>query len=97
MDALCRLLTGRAAEEHTEEKKPAASPKGQETQRGQQEHHKGKIIQSLLSRESAEDAVIRHFEETEGSRKIIANLAEGNNSDMEKVHSNLHGDDGIGR
>ena len=28
--------------------------------------------------------MIRLFEETEGSRKIIANLAEGNNSDMER-------------
>ena len=33
---------------------------------------------------NTEDAVIRHFEEIEGSRKIIANLAEGNDSDMER-------------
>ena len=38
----------------------------------------------LLSRENDKDAVIRHSEETEGSRKIIADLAEGNNSDMKK-------------
>ena len=37
-----------------------------------------------MIRENAEDAVIRHFEDAEGSRKIIANLAEGNNSDMEQ-------------
>ena len=68
------------------ENKPSASPKSQELVRDQQEqeHEEQKIIQSLMSRENAEDAVIRHFEETEGSRKIIANLAEGNNSDMEQ-------------
>ena len=62
------------------EKKLTASPKSQEPVRGQQEHHEEKIIQksepvqgkqetndkSLLSRLSAEDEVIRHFEETEG-------------------------------
>ena len=37
-----------------------------------------------MSHENAEDAVIQHFEEAEGSRKIIADLAEGNNSDMEQ-------------
>ena len=40
--------------------------------------------ESLLSRENLEKEVIRHFEETEGTRKIIADLAKGNNSDMEK-------------
>ena len=66
--------------------KPTASPKSQELVRSQQEqeHEEQKIIQSLMGRENAEDAVIQHFEETEGSRKIIANLAEGNNSDMEQ-------------
>ena len=56
---------------------------------------KQKVIQSLISRENAEDAVIRHFEDTEGSRKIVANLAEGSNSDIGKVDTNP--DDGIGR
>ena len=36
--------------------------------KGQQEPK----IKSLLSREKAEDEVIRHFEKTDGSRKIIA-------------------------
>ena len=77
--------------------------------RGQQEHDEEKIIQksepvqgqqepkndkSLLSREKAEDDVIWHFEETELSRKIIADLAKGNHSDMD---TNLFGVDGIGR
>ena len=68
------------------ENKLTASPKNEELVRGQQEqeHEEQKIIQSLISRENAEDAVIRHSEETEGSRKIIANLAEGHNSDMEQ-------------
>ena len=68
------------------ENKLTASPKNEELVRGQQEqeHEEQKIIQSLISRENAEDAVIRHFEETEKSRKIIANLAEGHNSDMEQ-------------
>ena len=68
------------------ENKPTTSPKSPEPVRGQQEqeHDGQKIIQSLMSRENAEDAVIRHFEETEGSRKIIADLAEGSNSDMEQ-------------
>ena len=70
-------------------KNTAASPKGQEPQRGQQEHGEEKISQSLLRREIAEDAVIRHFEETEGSRKIIANLAEGNNSDWKGGYNSI--------
>ena len=87
-----------------------ASPKNSEIMRGQQEHDEEKIIQkaetvkgqqepkidkSLLSREKAEDEVIRHFEKTEGSRKITGNLVEGNESDMEQW--NLHGVVGIGR
>ena len=40
---------------------------------------------SLLSRENADDEVIRHFEETEGSQKIIADVAEGSNSDLEQL------------
>ena len=64
------------------EKKPAAIPQSQEPVRGQQEHDEEKIIQSLLGHENAEDAVIQHFEETE--EKIIANLAKGYNSDMER-------------
>ena len=68
------------------EKNPTASRKNSEPMRGQQEHDEEKIIQdkSLLSREKAEDEVIRHFEKTEGSRKIIANSATGNNSDMQQ-------------
>ena len=66
------------------EKKLARSPKRQEPVRDQQEHDEENIIQSLLSRENVEEAVIRDFEETEGSRKIIADLAEGNKSDMER-------------
>ena len=66
------------------EKKPATIPHSQEPVRGQQEHDEEKIIESLLSHENAEDAVIRHFEETEETRKILANLAERNNSDMER-------------
>ena len=70
------------------ENKPTTRPKSTEPVRGQQEHEHDEqnIIQSLMSRESAEDAVIRHFEETEGiflSRKIVADLAEGSNSDVE--------------
>ena len=48
---------------------------------GQQEPKKDK---SLLSRESAEDEVIRHFEEAEGTKNMIADLAEGSNSDLEQ-------------
>ena len=64
--------------------------------RDQQEHDEEKIIQSLLSLENAEDAVIRHFMETEETRKIIANLAKGNNSDMERwiqTYAELWGSD----
>ena len=56
-----------------------------------------KLIQSLMSREKAEFAAIQHFEDAEGSRKIIANLVEGNNSDIEKWIQDLYGVDGIGR
>ena len=83
------------------EKKPAASPKSQEPVRGQQEHdepvqgqQESKNHKSLLSRESAEDEVIQHFDETEGTRKIIVNLAEGSNSDLEQwiqVYTELTG------
>ena len=88
-----------ANNKHKAEKKPAASPKSQEPVRGQLEHDEEKIIQksepvrvqqdpkkdkSMLRREKAEDEVIRHFEETDGSRKIIADLAEGINRDMEQ-------------
>ena len=66
------------------EKKTAASQKDAEPERGPQEHEEEKVFQSLLSRENAEDEVVRHFEETEGSRKIFAHLAEGSNSDMEQ-------------
>ena len=56
--------------------------------RDQQEHDDKKITQSLLSHENAEDAVIRHCEEPEETRKIIADLAIGNNSDMERwIHT----------
>ena len=66
------------------EKKPATNPQSQEPVRGQQEHDEEKITQSLLGHENAEGANIRHFEETEETRKIIAKLAKGNNSDMER-------------
>ena len=78
------------------------SKKTEEEEKGE-EHDEEKIIQksepvqgkqepkndkSLLSRERADDEVIRHFEETEGTRKIIADSAEGSNSDMEQwIHT----------
>ena len=37
-----------------------------------------------MSRESAENEVVRRFEETEEARKIIARLAKENNSDMDR-------------
>ena len=37
-----------------------------------------------MSHEIAEDEVLRHFEETEGSWKITADLAEGSDSDLEQ-------------
>ena len=79
------------------EKKPTASPRSQEPVRGQQKHDEEKIIHNsepeqgqqkpkkdkmMLSRENAED--VRRLEETEETRKIIARLAEGSNSDMEQ-------------
>ena len=70
--------------ENKAEKKPPASPTNQEPVRDQQKHDEEKVIQSLVSCENAEDAVIWHYEETEGPRKKIADLAEGNDSDMEK-------------
>ena len=53
------------------DKKPTASPKNSEPMRGQHEDDEEKIIQdkSLLSREKAEDEVIRYFGKTEGSRR----------------------------
>ena len=66
------------------EKKPATCLQSQEPVRDQQKHDEEKITQSLLSHENAEDAVIRHFEETEEARKIIADLVEGSNSDLEQ-------------
>ena len=81
------------------EKTPAESPKSQEPGRDQQEHDEEKIIQksepvqgqqapkkdkSLLSREGAEDEVITHIDETEETRKIIADLTEGSNRDLEQ-------------
>ena len=76
------------------EKKPVASPKNQEPVRDQQEHDEEKVNRNMqgqrepkkdksLSRASAEDEVIRHFEETEGTKNIIADLEEGSNSDLE--------------
>ena len=62
-----------------------------EPEQAQQEPKRDK---SLLCLENAEDEVIRHFEETEGTRKIIADLARGNNSDREKwiqTHTELTG------
>ena len=38
----------------------------------------------MLSRENAENEVIRHFEKTEETRKIITNLAKRSNSDIER-------------
>ena len=81
------------------ENKPIASPKNSEPMRGQQEHDEEKIIQkaepvkgqqepkidkNLMSPENAENEVIRRFEETEETRKIIARLAKESNSDMER-------------
>ena len=43
-----------------------------------------KSVKSPLNRESVEDAVIKHFQETEGNRKIIAELSEGSNVQMEQ-------------
>ena len=103
---------GKHRNKYRAEKKPAASPRSQEPVRDQQEHDEAKIIQnsepeqtqqepkkhkSMLRRENAEDEVIRHFEETEGIRKIIADVAKGNNSNMEKVDTNLYRVDGIER
>ena len=78
---------GRGQQDHDKEKIIQNS----ERQQGQQESKKDK---SMLSRENAEDEVIRHFEETEGTRKIVADLAEGNNSDMVgwmQTHTELTG------
>ena len=78
------------------EKKTAASLKNQEPVRDQQGHAEEKVNRkvqgqqepkkdkSLLSGESAEDEVIRHFEETEGTKNIIADVAEGSNIDTEQ-------------
>ena len=77
------------------EKQKTASSKNQEPVRDQQEHEEKvnretqgqqepKQDKSLLSRESAEDEVVRHFEEAEGTRTIIADLSEGSNSDLEQ-------------
>ena len=66
------------------EKKPATCLQSQEPERDQQKHDEEKITQSLLGHENSEDAVIRHFEETEEARKIIADLVEGSNSDLEQ-------------
>ena len=64
----------------------------QEPVGGQQEQEEEKVIRkmqgqqaprndrSLWSRESAEEELIRHFEETAGTRKMIADLAKGSNS-----------------
>ena len=68
---------GRGQQEHDEEKIIQNS----EPEQGQQEPKRDK---SMLSRENAEDEVIWHFEETEATPKIIAELANGNNSDMQK-------------
>ena len=56
---------GRGQQEHDEEESIQKSDPVQ----GQ---HEPKKDNSLLSRESAEDEVIRHSEETEGTQKIIA-------------------------
>ena len=58
------------------EKKTTARPRDEEPERGQQEHNGEKIIQNLLSREDAENEVIRRFEENEKVRKTIARLME---------------------
>ena len=64
-DALCRLLIGCTAEENTEarrtklRRKQPRVKKGQEPERGQQEHDEEKIFQSLLNRESAEFGTLR--------------------------------------
>ena len=80
------------------EKKPTTSPRNSEPMRGEQEHEEESITQkaelvkgqqepkidkSLMSRENAENEVIRRFEETEETRKIIARLAKEKNSDMD--------------
>ena len=57
------------------ENKPATNPQSQEPVRGQHEHNEEKITQGLLGHEDAECAVIRHFEESEETRRTIANLA----------------------
>ena len=93
------------------ENKPTASPKNSEPMRGQQEHDEEKIIQkaepvkgqqepkidkNLMSPENAENEVIRRFEETEETRKIIARLAKENNSDMERwihIYTEVTGSD----
>ena len=79
-------------EKNKVEKKQAKSPRSREPVRDQQEHDEGKIIHNsepeqrqqepkkdkrMLSRENTEDEVIRHFEKTEATRKMIADLAKG--------------------
>ena len=81
------------------EKKQAKSPRSREPVRDQQEHDEEKIIHNsepeqrqqepkkdkrMLSRENAEDEVIRHFEKTEATRKMFADLAKGSKCDMER-------------
>ena len=94
------------------EKKQAKSPRSREPVRDQQEHDEEKIIHNsepeqrqqepkkdkrMLSRENAEDEVIRHFEKTEATRKMIADLAKGSNCDMERWIHKFCGVRGIGR
>ena len=72
------------------EQNPATNPQSQEPVRGQQEHNEEKITQSLVGHEDADGAVIRHFEESEETRKTIANLAKGNNSYMQRwIQTNM--------
>ena len=81
------------------EKKQATSPQNREPVRDYQEPDEGKTTNNaelehrqqepkrdkrMLSRENAENEVIRHFEKTEETRKIIANLAKRSNSDIER-------------
>ena len=79
---IMNMMRGTHRNKKNREKQTTASPKGQEPERGQQEHNEEKIFQNLLSCEDAENKVIRRFQENEETPKIIARLAKKNNSDM---------------
>ena len=81
-----RSRAGCEAEESTRTRSTKAEKKRDDTgqKSNKSDAEEPKSDKSPLNAESVQDAVIKHCEETEGNREIIADMSEGSSVQMEQ-------------